>query len=779
MANAYEAIINGFLKQLDYKDSEKCNSYCRAYDVYQFVYLASLATDVNDRSFEAQCEKVQDEELDKLIDINDFLAIIEDDAFGVKESLELLKFNKIFPCPDFCTYSVCDNLERKADQTHPIEDGKILGYKDGKSVTATFTEFEKYMRRNRALNFYDVHGFFPGEVVKSVDLPSELIAYPAIPRHALRVSDMDHINFEGTFHYRSFDGCENELVKDKVIAPTMAKKDSRKTTDIDPIERNQILKFLFSKHFIPQSEVFKMAKDGTLFDTYKNWILLALKPEAKKPDSRAFSMAMDEYRRFLSEFEWNVSQYAKKQSGSSIGKSTIDMDTRLGVLAATPVTEYREGRVMEPVIVSFDLKGFSPMQNPKFKELGIDSWSYAFGKPELKEARKIFTGVDMTFEKFDVSDSFVSRGNDLEGFQGKLNTCTHIDLMGFSVSKLKELGYTVGASSLEVLIDDGLLRVYLELSPDRIEEAIDVLDSVYAFAGQKISWDKTFCSKILCQYLNRVYYDGIEVTPGAKAFLRIGKKQEIAIPTVVDELMSHASAARGAIQNGAHHMLSFYGYCIEIFKTMRRWGFKRTDGDAMIRMAFAMYVPVGLGGFGISTLYGLSTNESFNAIQSGIASMKMIAHRYSGLRELANAYLNAGVRAQSDEATLRNPMAIRSCNRCLNLRRFANAARYIVLRDSTNTLIRKAAMGAFSKLDQGIVQELMRTKVISEVKRVLLWDMTMMSYIDSVVGKLQTSQTAAKVLGFKKAMRILVANKSECHTLIKETVSGSFSRRSF
>lgn len=779
MIDTYEKIMSQFFRSLDPNDGGKCNTYCRAYDVYSFVFLAELASDINENSLDDQHEKVHDENLNDLVGMDEFLEYIDNPAFGVKESLELLKFNKIFPCPDFCIYSVCDNLEAKADDTHTIEDHKVLGVNDAGDVVASFTEFEAYMKRNRALNYFDVHGCFPGELINSDEVPINMMSYPSISRHALRVSDMAHINIEGTFHYRSFDGCEDELVKDKVIAPTVEKEDKRELKEISHVEKNQIMKFIFSSKFKSQADVFKMAQDGTLFTKWKHWIFLALKPEAKKPDSRAFSMAMDEYRRFLSEFEWNVSYYAKKQSGSSVGKSTIDLDSRLGQLAATPLTEYIDGKAFKPVIISFDLKGFSPQQNPKFKELGVCGWSHAFGKPELKEVLKLFTGAQMTFAKFDVNDNFISRGNDLEGFQGKMNTSTHIDLMGYAVSKLKELGYTVGKSSLEVLIDDGLLRVHLELSDKRVQSAISIIDEVYKFAGQKISWDKTFCSRVLCQYLNRVYYDGIEVTPGSKAFLRIGKKQEAAIPTVADELMAHSAATRGAIQNGSHHMLAYYAYFVEVYKTLRRWGCKAKTDEEILRVCFSLYVPIGLGGFGISTLYGLSTNESFNAMQSGISAMKLIVHRYKGFRALANTYLNAGMRTMSEESILRNPMALRTNNRCLNLRRFANAAKHIVIKKSTNALIQRAARGVFDGMEQDIVKELMRTRVISEVKRVLLWDMTIQSYIESIVGKLQTSQTAARVLGFRKALRIQVANKSECRTLLKEIAAGRVAKRAF
>lgn len=779
MARKYEEIMSLAMAPMSCPTHLIANNICRAFDVCQFLFLANLASDVTNDAIECQMAKIASERLMDVIDIDTYLSIIDDDELGVKESLELAKFCKIFPCPDFCIYSVVDGIEKKSENAHPSSEFLELKCSNGKTATLSDGEFDLYCMRNRAFSFYEVHGFLPGKLVSdgTMNIPTHLLAYPNVSLASIMPHDMAFIDMKGSFNYRHYAGCEVELVKDKVIAPTIAISDPRgnNMAKYSKVEKNQVLKYLFDPAFVPQDELAKLATNGKLFTEYTQMIALALKPEAKKPGSRPFSMASDELRRLLSEAEANIATYVTRQKGSSQGKSTMELTARMATLAGTPT--YTEDA--ETYMMSFDLEGFSPMQSIRFKQRAIRSWSRCFDTPEFDATVRIFTDTTLYFEKFDVSDTFKMVGNDLEGFHGRLNTAAHIDLMGYAVFKLKELGLTKGAAGLEVLIDDGLLRMEIMRGKDHCyaKEVITLIDEIYHFAGQNISWDKTFVSQVMCQYLNRVYYDGVEVSPGAKAFLRIGKNQECAIPTLSDELMAHASTTRGAIQSGANHMMSYYAYMVEVYKTLAKWGLKDVGDESLANLALGLVIPVGLGGLGISTLFGLSTNESLCSLQSGIAAVKMIVKSFPGYTAMAETYLNANMRELDAEGILRNPMAMRTEYRCLNVRRFANVAKAVILKTSTNTLIMEAARGEFDGTDNAIIATIANDRHISEVKRKYLWDMTISSHLDTVVGKLQSSSTAADLIGYKRTLSLYVANRSEARMLLKEISTGTLSVR--
>lgn len=785
MHSKYIDIMGTFLDDFDFSDEERCNRVCRAYDVAQFVVLANMSRDINDVAYNAQIAKLNSENLNGVVNISRAIHIMDDESLGVKEVLELAKFNKMFPCPDFCIYSVVDNLEVKRDNPHPSSDSVTIRASTNKEYIASRAEWRKYMLRNRLVNYHAVHGIFPGRLRTSSELadylgveeedvprtPTHIMNYPSLAANSITVEDVQFVNAKGSFDYRRYNDCEDELVKDKTIAPTTYPGDERLPSDFAMKERNQVLKYLFSSDFKSQKEVNAMYADKSIRTKHKNWILLALKPEAKKPDSRAYSMATDEDRRQLSEFEANVAQWVAYQRGSSQAKSDKDLSERLATLA--DIDELKPG--MEQFMMSFDIEGFSPMQARSFKTDGFSSWDHIFDLEDVSNMMSIFNDTELRFCKFGLNDKMDMNGNDLEGFVGRMNTATHIDLMGYAVYVLRKLGIVKDPPALEVMIDDGLLK--MSVVRGKVNEAIDIIEMVYEMAGLKISWDKTFCSKVLCQYLNKVYYDGIEVTPGAKAFIRIGKQQDVAVPTIVDELEANASTARGAMQNGADHRLAYFSYVHSNFKSLCRWGMKEGSDDGTKRMAFMSYVPVGLGGFGTSNLYGLSTNESFNSMTAGISYMKMICNKFPVYITMANSLLNAGVRDMDAVGILRNPYSIRSRLRCLNTRRFANVAKAYILKNSVNTLISTVARGEFDGNDDDILATIENTTRLDEVTRSRLWKMTTMSFVEKVVAKLQTSRTAASVIGVRRCMSLAIVNKSECRTLIKEIMEDKLQMR--
>lgn len=785
MHTKYIDIMGTFLDDFDFSDEARCNRVCRAYDVAQFVVLAGLASDINDVAYNAQIDKLDSENLNGVVDIHKAIQIMDDESLGVKEALELAKFNKIFPCPDFCIYSVVDDLEVKRDNPHPSSDSVTIKASTKLEYTASRAEWRKYMLRNRLVNYHAVHGIFPGKLRSKSELavylgvededvpriPTYLMNYPSLPASAIKVEDVQFLDVKGSFDYRRYNDCEDELVKDKTIAPSTYPSDERLPSEFKMKDRNQVLKYLFSDDFKSQKEVNAMYADKSIREKLKNWILLALKPESKKPGSRAYSMATDEDRRQLSEFEANVAQWVAYQKGSSQSKSDKDLSERLAVLAEVEEKEFG----MEEFMMSFDIEGFSPKQSRSFKEDGFSSWDHIYDLEDVSNMMSIFHDTELRFCKFGLNDKMSMDGNDLEGFVGRMNTATHIDLMGYAVYVLRKLKIVVDPPALEVLIDDGLLK--MSVVKGKINEAIDIIEMVYEMAGLKISWDKTFCSKVLCQYLNKVYYDGIEVTPGAKAFIKIGKQQDVAVPTIVDELEANASTARGAMQNGADHRLAYFSYVHSNFKSLCRWGMKEGSKDGVKRMAFMSYVPVGLGGFGTSNLYGLATNESFNSMTAGISYMKMICNKFPVYITMANSLLNAGVRDMDAVGILRNPYSIRSKLRCLNTRRFANVAKAYILKNSVNTLISTVAHGEFDGNDDDILATIENTTNIDEVTRSRLWKMTTMSFVEKVVAKLQTSRTAASVIGTRRCMSLLLVNRSECRTLIREIMDNKLQIR--
>jgi hypothetical protein len=331
-----------------------------------------------------------------------------------------------------------------------------------------------------------------------------------------------------------------------------------------------------------------------------------------------------------------------------------------------------------------------------------------------------------------------------------------------------------------VLIDDGLLRlklVHLKTS-DEWKTVVNIIEKIYMGVGLKISWDKTFVSQVLCQYLNRVFYDGVEVTPGAKAYMRIGLPTDTAIPNMADDIASLSGSTRGAIKSGSDHRLAYLCYSFEVYLMIRRWSGYKLDLKKSALLPFMAFVPVGLGGLGISTLVGLSTNESYVSINTGLANMKLICHRFPKYAPIANLILNAGVRSMSDETLLRAPFSLRTKYRCLNTRRFANAAKEHVISQAVNPFLKSIVKAYKDGYDDFAVMTIASQKVVNELQRQKLEKMSMTTFLDKLIGKLQTSDTAAKVIGPYRCAAITLVNKSEAKVLLTEIVNGKFVMRS-
>lgn len=771
MISKFNKLEELFLTTVDVKDADFCNWVCRACDVTQFKYLAGLADDINDKALSDQDAKIAKEGLDRFYPVEEALKVVVDDRFGVKEELELLKFYKLFPCPDFCVYSAVSNFKKKSSAPNPCTWAVPLILTGGEDYSTSKEEFRNYTLRNRLITFKETHGYLPGKVVKSddpqVQPPAYLRAYPDVDPLAIALTDVHWIDFKGTFLYRRYDGCEEELVKDKSTAG--------KIKDDNRWSGNQVLEYLFRDDFKKQKEINDAFREGRLPNISKMEILLRFKAEAKKPGSRLFSMATDEQRRQLSELEANIATYARNCRGSSQGKSDIDMNASLTAMASTLSTQFEE------LLISFDLAAFSPKMSPEFKEFQYETWAYCFGEDDIMPTLEIFRGNEVVMDLFGLDDRWKLEGNDLEGFNARMNTVMHAEVMGYCVYKLKQIGVISKrvSADLEALIDDGLLKLYFprDRFHERVNMAVTIIEKIYMSFGLEVSWDKTFVSQIMCQYLNRVYYDGMEVTPGAKAFMRIGKVEDAPVPSLSDELEAVSASARGAIKSGSDHRLAYWAYIWEFTMTLVKWSKYNWEAFKSDDLAFRCLFPISLGGFGINSLYGLSTNSAFNSTVACLANVRMVVFADAEKAAYVNSVLNAGVRDMSLDEVLRAPTAIRSVFRNLNSRRFANSAREYVMAKSSNPFLKYVVRRLTATQEVSMADVIAPLTVINEFQRSRLAKIDPNDFLEKIVKKLQTSGTAARMLGKGKVVALTLINRSEARVLINEAAKGKFSRR--
>jgi hypothetical protein len=211
--------------------------------------------------------------------------------------------------------------------------------------------------------------------------------------------------------------------------------------------------------------------------------------------------------------------------------------------------------------------------------------------------------------------------------------------------------------------------------------------------------------------------------------------------------------------------------------TLVKWSKYNWDAFKKDDLAFRCLFPTSLAGFGVNSLYGLSTNSAFNSTIACLANIRMVIFRDRAKADYVNKILNAGVREMTLKEILRAPTAIRSVFRNLNSRRFANSARDYVMAKSSNPFLKYVVRRLTSTQEVSMADVIAPLTVINEFQRSRLAKMDPDDFLEKIVRKLQTSGTAARMLGKAKVIALTLINRSEARVLINEAAQGKFNRR--
>lgn len=747
---AAEEIFLMLVDSFEKCDSFTANSICRSLDIAQFHYLALSAGSLASRSVEAQDKKAHNGVYDKVFPYDSLLRLLL--KFKPREALELVSIRKVLPVPDFCIYS-CMN-SNYVMHSNPFEQVET----DLPDVN--LANFSLYQRWNMVRNYYERHSRCPGNISHSATYKEWHSTYPDMEPIKIPYKEIEDIDFKGTFHYRDYKFAEHELRKDKTMAPNRVPVElTAEDLQQYPVwQRNQIARFIMDPDIPSITQLREqILNDSEQFDYVH---LTALKPEAKKEGGRMFYMANDAQRVLMSEKEANIADYLVHKPGNSSGISDIELARRMSEIAELSIEPVRK------VFISFDLEKWSPQQNPKLKEMVYKEWSYAFGLPHIDKLLKVHKGSRLAFIKHNVHHEYKNPGQDMEGYDAKTNTALHIDVMSYAISVCRNLGMLEKGAKLLALIDDGGMSLEFDrkATDDEIWRCIETIEKVYNMVGLKISWDKTFVSESLFQYLNEVYYRGFKVTPGLKAFLRVGKLTDVPARTIVDDLDAIGGEIQGAIKAGTSYRLAYRAYILEVAKTVKRWS--RYKARLTDKQLLCCMFPVALGGLGIRSLPQIVTNESVNPLSAAIGNVKAFVHYYPLNAPLVNELLNIKMRIQNPESFLRAPSSIRQEGLTLNLQRFAIKMREWITVHARNPYITSVIAVQKSNLVDIFSSRIQQTKAISAVGLKTMNDMQPKEAIDRVIGKLQRSSTAAEMIGHSNALRIAFANKFQAAQLL-------------
>jgi hypothetical protein len=276
MYGLYKTFKNLIIQRMNSLTAYQCNLLCRALDVLQYKYLAYKAGDIQERAYNDQLDKIRNEKLDQIIDLDTLFSLVRN--LPMLDALELLKVYKFLPAPDFCMFSVCQKQLDMYRNPHPYGIGTVR--------SGTLEDFWEYVRWNKLRTFYQAHNFLPGSplVDEKTDLKTKdlkwLRGYSTCQPKDIPRSQIFRIDFQGAFMYNEREEDILELIKDKTLCPDMMRKgiDSQTLEEIPAFKRNQLLNFFMSPDKIQLSVLREALNNGSI----PRHILLALKAEAKK-----------------------------------------------------------------------------------------------------------------------------------------------------------------------------------------------------------------------------------------------------------------------------------------------------------------------------------------------------------------------------------------------------------------------------------------------------------------------------------------------------------------
>lgn len=726
----------------------QANSFCRAMDVVFFIYLTSLATDINDNAHRHQLAKFRKEGLDEIVESSTVIAMVQ--RLKPKEALEVLQQYKCLPVADFDYFGMMGRQAKMWQERREVADEFW--------TKAEFKDLMLYYKHMMIIGFNAKHGRCPGFVKDDVEEKRWHDSYPYVDPLRVPYAEVGDIDLNGEFIYRSRGKDCLDLVKDKAICPDSV-KNLQGSNDLFalPVRSKSQLMDVLSRSAMPNTE-----------ELWQNFERLNLevkgddKPESKKPNGRMFFELASEARLCISEYEDSVSEYAKFIPGVTAGMSTGELVESMNRCTAPLPDEFHD----TALIISFDLEKWSPTFQAEAHYAMDELWAEAFGKPELKKASLIFSSGNVHYIKGNIHHTFPKIGNEYEGHFARKGTVYHCAVMGWSVRRLKNAELTKRGANFASLLDDGIVRVItpsntIKVQAPKIQKSIE---TSYNHAGYFISWDKTVFSRIFAIFLNEIRMWGHSVTPGTKSVLKIHNRSDQIAPTLVSDVQMANSTTRGALNAGALPTGAYFVYCLSVRDALRRWG-HFTDTKNPI-FALRSFLPPDMGGMGVSSMMNLAGSLAFDQTVEALGVLRICGIRYQALQGPINELINNPVVPISAEDKMRDPTRIRFAVRRLRIDRGA-AAIMRHLSDPSKVPVLRDVMSHLATRDDWTEEYIsdVPDRFPVELRERLLAS-SAVSVLQEVLGKFQKSKSALSFVPHRALFRALTANVTEARKYV-------------
>jgi hypothetical protein len=500
-----------------------------------------------------------------------------------------------------------------------------------------------------------------------------------------------------------------------------------------------------------------------------NYVRVAYKAEAHKPNSRLFFMGPPRRRIVLGEFEGNVSHIAQFYPGSLQGKSSAHkasmvraaMDVRTDPPGVTAEGDYTV------LVVTFDLSKFSPKSNYNVTANTHRFWANVYGVPAIEQLVEYGPKSEILHTTCGLKMRYRNEGADLEGFRGRTMTLFHADMLSCAARLARERGHLVSKGVLCVFIDDGVIKIAV---PGSKEEAADhaagflkCMQDVYAANGQENNPTKTCLSTRGGEILADFYLDGIKQREGIKAAMRLAPDYENPATALTEDLDALFAASQGCVKDGGSWIATYRRYVEACLKAIQRWSRKVFSMVNEVGFALGLLTPKSYGGFGIQSLQGLVTTAVVNATQEGLGMLNRVSRMYPELRRKVSAIVSRPLVLRPPLSFLRDPTRVRASTTVMIENRLTMRVGAWLETEGGEF---KGFLGAHRNVDllahATAVAEAMLSKGSVSVPLVArVWKSTPLSFVESVLGKFKRAGTIIELLGYRAVGEIRRKNSGD------------------
>jgi len=722
---------------------EEMNKLCRTFDIAYFVHLAKFGSDVDVEPYKLQLRKYEAEALKHALPLAKVLGTIEGLPF--KEGLEVLQQYKLFPAPDFDSYSMMAKQDAMYKKYAPMFE-KVRDSEHYEGIML-------YHRWFMIVAFHNRHGKCPGDIREFVEEKPWHKTYPYVSPKQINFRDVMDIDFNGEFVYNSRENDCLDLVKDKAICPVDVNylHNTRDLNKLDIRHKSQLVDVL-NRPDVPNVTELRTSFDDLLHD-----MKCDDKPEAKKPNGRLFFEAGTDVRLCLSEYEDSNADYAKFFPGATVGQDTATVKKMTNAASAPGNPQSNR----QPIYISFDLEKFSPAFNWRVSADLDAMWAEAYGVPEIGNYHKMLHKGKLHYIKGNFHHQIDKQGSDFEGFFGRRNTMYHCAVMSYAVNYLRRIKLLEEGVHFASLIDDGLLRLMVprDRAPDMIQKIKHNLEKVYRHGSLIISWDKTFVSGKMCVFLNEVRVFGRSITPGMKAILRIGNRSDDMCPSLISDLQLVASTTRGAITAGATPVATYAMYSVCCADAIKRWS--GHSGPSSIINALRFFLPPKLGGLGLVGLMSLAGSLIHDDFVESLGVLRAMGFRFPMLPEKINQLVNVRANELVGDASFTAPTKVRAQVRTVTGDRgYQKVKHYLLYRASLPAIEKHLSFLRGDNIDKEQRMPLAPAKLVVEVRE-RIWACSPYHLVDNIVAKFLKSSSAMAFVPRRVFYRVMVANKTE------------------